>query len=165
MAFSIAVNARTGKLVPGFAKEGELDLKPGMKAPELRERSLRIERRSGDLQESGVHRIALAGLRLLWWARRCPRLGCRLPGNWSGHSTRFRNREKPGHETWLTTGKYGWKNRSGVNVWNTFTVDAETGTLLMPIGVAQRRSLWRRPARRESVRQLAGRRGRDDREK
>ena len=29
------MNARTGKLVPGFAKEGELDLKPGMKAPEL----------------------------------------------------------------------------------------------------------------------------------
>src|SRR5581483_4485312 len=29
--FLIAVNARTGKLVPGFAKEGELDLKPGMK--------------------------------------------------------------------------------------------------------------------------------------
>ena len=33
--FLIAVNARTGKLVPGFAKEGELDLKPGMKAPEV----------------------------------------------------------------------------------------------------------------------------------
>src|SRR5204862_6171382 len=33
--FLIGVNARTGKLVPGFAKEGELDLKPGMKAPEL----------------------------------------------------------------------------------------------------------------------------------
>src|SRR5215471_9305738 len=29
--FLIAVNARTGKLAPGFAKEGELDLKPGMK--------------------------------------------------------------------------------------------------------------------------------------
>ena len=29
--FLIGVNARTGKLVPGFAKEGELDLKPGMK--------------------------------------------------------------------------------------------------------------------------------------
>ena len=27
--FLIAVNARTGKLVPGFANEGELDLKPG----------------------------------------------------------------------------------------------------------------------------------------
>ena len=36
-----------------------------------------------------------------------------------------------GHETWLDD---GWKNRSGVNVWSTFTVDAETGTLLMPIG-------------------------------
>src|SRR5579872_3005384 len=33
--FLIGVNARTGKLVPGFAKEGELDLKPGMKGPGL----------------------------------------------------------------------------------------------------------------------------------
>src|SRR5438067_4654757 len=33
--FLVAVNARTGKLVPGFAREGELDLKPGMKAAEL----------------------------------------------------------------------------------------------------------------------------------
>ncbi len=38
---------------------------------------------------------------------------------------------EPGHETWLDD---GWKNRSGVNVWSTFTVDAQTGTLLMPIG-------------------------------
>ena len=29
------MNARTGKLAPGFAREGELDLKPGMKADEL----------------------------------------------------------------------------------------------------------------------------------
>src|SRR4030095_413096 len=33
--FLIGVNARTGKLVPGFAREGELDLKPGMKGPGL----------------------------------------------------------------------------------------------------------------------------------
>ena len=38
---------------------------------------------------------------------------------------------EPGAETWPAD---GWKNRSGVNVWSTFTVDAETGTLLMPIG-------------------------------
>jgi quinoprotein glucose dehydrogenase len=33
--FLIAVNALTGKLAPGFAKEGELDLKAGMKGPGL----------------------------------------------------------------------------------------------------------------------------------
>jgi quinoprotein glucose dehydrogenase len=33
--FLVAVNARTGKLVPGFAREGELDLKPGMKGEGL----------------------------------------------------------------------------------------------------------------------------------
>ena len=36
-----------------------------------------------------------------------------------------------GHETWLDD---GWKNRSGVNVWSTFSVDTQTGTLLMPVG-------------------------------
>ena len=38
-----------------------------------------------------------------------------------------------GHETWLDD---GWKDRSGANVWSTFSLDAETGTLFMPLGSA-----------------------------
>jgi quinoprotein glucose dehydrogenase len=38
---------------------------------------------------------------------------------------------EPGHETWLDD---GWKERSGTNVWSTFSLDTQTGTLLMPIG-------------------------------
>jgi glucose dehydrogenase len=36
-----------------------------------------------------------------------------------------------GHETWLND---GWKDRSGANVWSTFSVDTQTGTLFMPLG-------------------------------
>jgi len=38
-----------------------------------------------------------------------------------------------GHETWLDD---GWKDRSGANVWSTFSLDAATGTLFMPLGSA-----------------------------
>ena len=41
-----------------------------------------------------------------------------------------------GHETWIDNGSNsgGWKDRSGVNVWSTFTLDMQTGTLLMTLG-------------------------------
>jgi glucose dehydrogenase len=127
--FLIGVNARTGKLVPGFAKEGELDLKPGMKddlpnapyglngAPAVYKNLVFT---GSHLQDYGSYggrgdvRAWDAGTgKLVWTFHTVPRPG------------------EPGHETWLDD---GWKNRSGVNVWSTFTVDAETGTLLMPIG-------------------------------
>ena len=128
--FLIAVNARTGKLVPGFAKEGELDLAAGMKdesvanapyglngAPAVYKNLIFT---GSHLQDYGSYggrgdiRAWDAGTgKLVWTFHTVPRPG------------------EPGHETWLDD---GWKNRSGVNVWNTFTVDAQTGTLLMPIG-------------------------------
>ncbi len=128
--FLLAVNARTGKLVPGFAKEGELDLKPGMKGPGLENapyglngapaiyKNLVIT--GSHLQDNGsyggkgdVRAWDAATGKLVWTFHTVP-----LPG-------------EPGHETWLDD---GWKNRSGVNVWSTFTIDARTGTLLMPLG-------------------------------
>jgi glucose dehydrogenase len=127
--FLIGVNARTGKLVPGFAKEGELDLKPGMKddlpnapyglngAPAVYKNLVFT---GSHLQDYGSYggrgdvRAWDAGTgKLVWTFHTVPQPG------------------EPGHETWLDD---GWKNRSGVNVWSTFTVDAETGTLLMPLG-------------------------------
>ncbi len=128
--FLLAVNARTGKLVPGFAKEGELDLKPGMlddsvaNAPYGLNGAPAVYKNlvftGSHLQDYGAYggrgdvRAWDAGTgKLVWTFHTVPRPG------------------EPGHETWLDD---GWKNRSGVNVWNTFTVDAETGTLLMPLG-------------------------------
>jgi glucose dehydrogenase len=44
------------------------------------------------------------------------------------------------HETWEDD---GWKQRSGVNVWNMLTVDAKRGIAYLPFG-ADLRPLWRR---------------------
>ncbi len=130
--FLIAVNARTGKLVPGFRerRRGKLDLKPGMKAPELDNAPYGLNGApaiyknlvftGSHLQDYGsyggrgdVRAWDAATGKLVWTFHTVPQPG------------------EPGHETWLDD---GWKNRAGVNVWSTFTVDAQTGTLLMPIG-------------------------------
>jgi glucose dehydrogenase len=128
--FLVAVNARTGKLVPGFAREGELDLKPGVKADEVANAPYGLNGApavyknlvftGSHLQDYGsfggrgdVRAWDATTGKLVWTFHTVP-----LPG-------------EAGHETWLND---GWKNRSGVNVWNTFTVDAQTGTLLMPVG-------------------------------
>ncbi len=128
--FLVAVNARTGKLVPGFAKEGELDLKPGMKDVGLESAPYGLNGApaiyknlvftGSHLQDNGsyggrgdVRAWDAATGKLVWTFHTVPRPG------------------EPGHETWLDD---GWKNRAGVNVWSTFSVDTQTGTLLMPIG-------------------------------
>jgi quinoprotein glucose dehydrogenase len=128
--FLVAVNARTGKLAPGFAREGELDLKPGMKSAGLENAPYGLNGAAAiyknlvftgsHLQDYGsqggrgdVRAWDAATGKLVWTFHTVPQPGER------------------GHDTWLND---GWKNRSGVNVWSTFTVDAETGTLLMPIG-------------------------------
>jgi quinoprotein glucose dehydrogenase len=128
--FLIAVNARTGKLVPGFAKEGELDLKPGMKGEGLENAPYGLNGApavyknvvitGSHLQDYGsyggrgdIRAWDTATGKLVWTFHTVPQPG------------------EPGHETWLDD---GWKNRSGANVWSTFSVDAQTGTLLMPIG-------------------------------
>ena len=128
--FLIGVNARTGKLVPGFAKEGELDLKPGMKGEGLENAPYGLNGApaiyknlvftGSHLQDNGslggrgdVRAWDAATGKLMWTFHTIPQPG------------------EPGHETWLDN---GWKNRAGVNVWSTFSVDTQTGTLLMPIG-------------------------------
>ncbi len=128
--FLVAVNARTGKLVPGFAKEGELDLAAGMRdasvanapyglngAPAVYKNLIFT---GSHLQDYGSYggrgdiRAWDTGTgKLVWTFHTVPRPG------------------EPGHETWLDD---GWINRSGANVWNTFSVDTETGTVLLPIG-------------------------------
>ncbi|HEY2017482.1 MAG TPA: pyrroloquinoline quinone-dependent dehydrogenase [Bryobacteraceae bacterium] len=127
--FLIAVNARTGKLAQGFAKEGELDLKPGMKdelpnapyglngAPAVYKNLVFTGSHLQDYGSYGgrgdVRAWDTSTGKLVWTFHTVPQPG------------------EPGHETWLDD---GWKNRAGANVWSTFTVDTETGTLLMPIG-------------------------------
>ena len=126
----IGVNAKTGKLVPGFGKEGEVDLKPGMKdsypfapyglngAPGLY-KNLVI---TGSHVQDGGSFGGRGDVRA--WDARTGKLV------WTFHT--IPQPGEAGHETWLEGSL--WKDRSGANVWNTFTVDTQTGTLFLPIG-------------------------------
>ena len=125
----VAVNARTGQKVPGFAREGELDLKPGMKddfpsamyglngAPAIYKNLVFT---GSHVQDNGflggkgdVRAWDAATGKLVWTFHTVPHKG------------------EPGYETWLTPPS---NNQSGANVWSTFSVDPDTGTLFMPIG-------------------------------
>ena len=125
----IALNAKTGKPVPGFGNEGVVDMKPGalngltnsmfgLSSPPIIFKNLVITGAhvqespsigaSGDTRAWDIH----TG-KLVWTFHSVPRQG------------------EPGSETWEPD---SWKNRSGTNVWGMFTVDAERGILYMPFG-------------------------------
>lgn len=114
----IALNATTGKLDPGFGKEGIVDMVVGY---------------------SGVptifQNLVMVGASVL-------EVPTGPPGNTRAYDARsgaklweFHNVPQPGepgHETWLDD---GWKDRSGTNVWAwQMTVDEQRGILYMPIG-------------------------------
>lgn len=124
----IALNAKTGKQVPGFGNEGVVDMKPGasnglnasfgLSSPPIVYKNVLITGAhvqespslgsSGDTRAWDVH----TG-KLIWQFHSIPRPG------------------EPGHETW--EGDSGEK-RSGTNVWGMFTIDTRRGILYMPFG-------------------------------
>ena len=125
----MALNAKTGKPVPGFGNEGVVDMKPGalngladstfgLSSPPIVYKNLVITGAhvqegpsigaAGDTRAWDVHTGKLA-----WQFHSVPRPG------------------EPGSETWQGD---DWKNRSGTNVWGFFTIDAERGILYMPFG-------------------------------
>ena len=124
-----ALNAKTGKPVPGFGNEGIVDMKPGalngltnssfgLSSPPIVYRNVVITGAhvqegpsigsAGDTRGWDVH----SG-KLLWTFHSVPRPG------------------ETGSDTWKGD---DWKNRSGTNVWGMFTIDAERGILYMPFG-------------------------------
>jgi glucose dehydrogenase len=113
----IALNANTGKLDPGFGKEGIADMGG----------------RYGGVPTIFKNVVVVGAVVL--------EIPVGEPGNTRAFDARtgaklweFHNVPQPGevgHETWLDD---GWKNRSGTNVWGfQMTVDAERGLLYMPI--------------------------------
>lgn len=124
--FLIAVDAKTGRPVPGFGKEGEIDLKTGVMG-----------------KFTGVH-YGLSGAPVIYknlaitgsHTQDSPGLGARGDARawdvrtgklvWTFHSVPQPGEK--GHETWLND---GWQDRSGVNAWTTSTIDTQTGTLYM----------------------------------
>lgn len=125
----IALNAKTGKPVPGFGNEGVVDMKPGalngltnsmfgLSSPPIVYKNLVVT--GAHVQESPS--IGAAGNtrawdihtgKLVWTFHSVPRPG------------------EPGSETWEPD---SWKNRSGTNVWGLFTLDERRGILYMPFG-------------------------------
>lgn len=129
--FLVAVNAKTGNLVPGFGREGEIDLKAGMKddypdphyglsgAPMIY-RNLVI---TGSHVQDSPSYGGKGDIRA--WDARTGKLA------WTFHT--IPRPGETGHETWFND---GWKDRSGVNTWTTFALDQQTSTLFLPLGSA-----------------------------
>jgi len=125
----IALNARTGKKVPGFGNEGEVDLKSGVadRFPNSIYDETSPPAIAGDLVITGAEVPEGAGRgprgdvrawdirtgKLVWTFHTVP-----LPG-------------EPGHETWEGD---SWKDRTGVNVWTMITVDEPRRLVFLAIG-------------------------------
>jgi glucose dehydrogenase len=124
-----ALNAKTGKIDPGFGREGEVPLTvPYDGAPTLYKNLLLIgtnfygpgERHIGpQLDQAGgqlgdVHGYDVRTGKQLWELHTIPRPG------------------EPGIDTWQKPGS--WQNRTGNNVWAfALTVDEERGILYLPV--------------------------------
>ena len=115
----VALNAKTGKLDPGFGKEGEVDMTvPYDSAPVVYKNMLLVGANTGEAPAAGQ-----PGDTRGYDAR----TGAQV---WSFHSVPGPG--EPGHETWEGD---GWKDRSGVNNWGfSMTVDAQRGIVYTVFG-------------------------------
>ena len=129
----VALNAKTGKPVPGFGREGivNLDTPEVMNGfPNLHLGISSAPFVAGHLVITGSHIVDETGSKgpagdvrawdvrtgkLIWTFHTVPRPG------------------ETGHETWQGD---QWQNQSGVNVWSFFTADTKRGILYMPIASA-----------------------------
>jgi glucose dehydrogenase len=114
----IALNAGTGKLDPGFGKEGILDMVvPYNGVPTIFKNIVMAGASTGEKEDGPP------GNTRAWDAR----TGAKL---WEFQS--IPGPGQPGHETWLNE---GWKDRSGTNIWGWYmTADEERGIVYMTFG-------------------------------
>jgi quinoprotein glucose dehydrogenase len=116
----IALNATSGKLDPGFGKEGILDMVvPYNGVPTIFKNLVLVGASTGERENGppGNSRAfdARTGVKL-WEFQSIPGPG------------------QVGHESWLND---GWKDRSGANTWGWFlTADEERGIIYIPLGAA-----------------------------
>ncbi len=124
-----SLNAKTGKLSPGFGAEGTIDLRPGvadhfpnsrysMSTPGAIYKNLIIT--GAQLQEQpakgplgDVRAWDLQTGKLVWTFHTVPRPG------------------EPNHDVWQGD---EWEDISGANVWGFMTVDVQNGLIFLPIG-------------------------------
>jgi quinoprotein glucose dehydrogenase len=114
----VALNANTGKVDPGFGKEGTVDIAvPYNGVPTIFKNVVMVGASTGEREDGppGNTRAydAKTGAKL-WEFVSVPGPG------------------EPGHETWLND---GWKNRSGTNIWGWYmTADEERNIVYMTFG-------------------------------
>jgi quinoprotein glucose dehydrogenase len=126
--YLVALNVKTGKLVPGFGNEGAVDLKAGVSqgypksfylvtSPGAVYKNLVIQgdRFSGGNDGKGPYNDIRA------WDTRTG-----APA-WTFHTVPRPG--EPGNETWEGN---SWKDRIGVSVWGLMSVDAERGIVYAP---------------------------------
>jgi quinoprotein glucose dehydrogenase len=115
----IGLNARTGKLDPGFGNEGEVDLViPYNSAPTLYKNTLLVGANVGEIQvpnqPGDTRAYDVRTGKKVWQFHSVPQPG------------------ETGHESWEGD---GWKDRTGVNNWGfSMTVDAPRGILYTTFG-------------------------------
>jgi glucose dehydrogenase len=125
----IALNAKTGKLVPGFGNEGTVDLRAGvtekfptapyhMASPGMVYRNLIVTGAQGkeddpDGPAMDVRAWDLHKGRLVWTFHTIPHPG------------------EPGYETWP---KNNWTTAGSPANWGAATLDAQRGLIFLPIG-------------------------------
>jgi len=125
----VSINAKTGKLIPGFGNEGVVDLRPGvadhfpngrysMSTPPAIYKNLAIT--GAQLQEEpakgpagDVRAWDLRTGKLVWTFHTVPRPG------------------EANHDVWQGD---QWVDISGANVWGFMTVDVQNGLIFLPIG-------------------------------
>lgn len=113
----VGLNANTGKLDPGFGREGMVDMVIGYGGvPTIFKNTVMVGANSLE------NPVGPAANTRAFDAR----TGARM---WEFHNVAQPG--EPGHETWLND---AWKDRAGVNVWGfQMTVDAQRGLLFIPI--------------------------------
>ena len=125
----IALDAKTGKLAPGFGEGGSIDLKQGIKGdvegrfslaspPSVYKNMVITGGNNGEQSPS----YGLYGDIRAWDAKTGKMI-------WAFHTVPRPG--EPGVETWEGE---SWKNRSGTNMWAFFTIDEERGLLFAPLG-------------------------------
>jgi quinoprotein glucose dehydrogenase len=125
----IDLNAKTGKLVPGFGSEGKLDLRPGvadkfpnmpyhMSSPGVIFRNLIMTGAQG--QEENPDGPAMD---VRAWDLRSGKLG------WTFHT--LPHPGEPGYDTWPEN---NWVTAGSPANWGAATVDVERGLIFLPVG-------------------------------
>ena len=126
----IVLDAKTGKPVPTFGKDGRVDLAEGLRRPVDRDYYTMT---SPPVIVRGV--IVVGSSVMDWWGngRRRPATSAAStsrPGRllWTFHTVA--QGEEPGAETWE---KDSWKETGNANVWAPMSADEELGYVYLPV--------------------------------